>query len=294
MRRAISVGFVVLAFAGAALGWARARAADEETAALREMTVLDRQNLEANLRWMLARERAAHARDVSGKKAPPARVGVFADAGCWHVSARSVADALEKTGVACRALDRTTLSTEGLAGLEALVLPGGWAPFQLGAAGDGGLAAIKVFAEKGGRVLGICAGGYLVSKSVVWEGKDFPYPLGLFDGTAQGPVTGFAPWPGRSPARMKVTKAGSARGLDGLSTRDILYYGGAAFVGGSGSTVLATYPDGGAAILVRPVGKGEVILSGGHLERPAPADGNDDAAPPAMSGPLLKGLLLLK
>lgn len=293
MRRSISVGFVVLALAGG-LGRTQARAADEEPVALREMTVLDRQNLEANLRWILARERAAHARNASGKKAAPARVGVFADAGCWHVSARAVADALETSGVPCRALDRATLSAEGLAGLEALVLPGGWAPFQAAAAGDAGLAAIKAFAERGGRVLGICAGGYLVSKSVVWEGKDFPYPLGLFDGTAQGPVTGFAPWPERSPARMKVTKAGAARGLDGLAARDILYYGGATFVGGSGATVLATYADGGAAIVARPVGKGEVIVSGAHLERPAPADGDDDAPPPAMSGPWLRGLLLPK
>ena len=129
---------------------------------------------------------------------------------------------------------------------------------------------------------------------MVWEGEEFPYPIALFDGKAQGPVAGFLPWPQRSPARLKVTKAGIARGLESAGTHDILYYGGAAFVGGSETTVLATYADGGPSIIVRPVGKGEVILSGAHLERPAPAEGGDDAAPPALSGPWLKATLGLK
>jgi len=44
----------------------------------------DRLNLELNLRWMLARQR-------SGRSDPRARVGVYAEAGAWHVGARSIA-----------------------------------------------------------------------------------------------------------------------------------------------------------------------------------------------------------
>jgi glutamine amidotransferase-like uncharacterized protein len=294
MRRPFPFVFAALAVVGACLLRSGARAAEEEPPELREMTVLDRRNLEANLRWLLARERTAHAGAAAGRKATKARVGVFADAGCWHISAKSAVDALEKVGVPCRVLDRTLVDAEGLAGLEALVLPGGWSPFEFGAMTPAGGAAVRAFAERGGRVLGICAGAYLLSKIVVWEGKEYPYPIGLFDGTAQGPLAGFAPWPQRSPARLKVTKAGASRGLESLAMRDVLYYGGGTFSGGSETTLLATYADGGASILVRPVGKGEVILSGAHLERPAPVDGGDDAAPPASAGPWLKALLSLK
>jgi glutamine amidotransferase-like uncharacterized protein len=256
---------------------------ESEPAGLADMGIADHQNLEANLRWMLSRGNS-----------PGARVGVFADAGCWNVSARSIVEALERSGVSCRALDRTMLSAESLAGLEALVLPGGWAPFENAAAGDAGRAAIRAFAEKGGRVLGICAGGYLLSKTVAWEGIDYPYPLGLFDGTAKGPVERLARWPDRGVVRLRATEAGTARGLEALSGCDLLYYGGAEFVGGTGVTVLATYPGGGAALVACPFGKGEILLTGPHLERPAPANGGDDAAPPAESGPLLKALLGLK
>ena len=137
-------------------------------------------------------------------------------------------------------------------------------------------------------------GGYLLSKMVLWEGREFPYPIALFDGNAQVPVAGFLPWPQRSPARLKVTKAGAARGLESVAAHDVLYYGGASFVGGSETTVLATFADGGPSIILRPVGKGEVVLTGPHLERPAPLDGGDDAPPPLLSGPWLKALLGLK
>ena len=250
MRRSFKLGFAV-SCAVACLAWPRARAADEEPAALRDMTARDRQNLEANLRWVLARERATTRADTAGKKPAKARVGVFADGGCWHVGATSVVDALEKIGVPCRALDRTMMTTDGLAGLEAVVFPGGWAPFLFAELSAAGGTVVRAFAEKGGHVLGICAGGYLLSKLVIWEGKEFPYPIALFDGNAQGPVGGFLPWPQRSPARLKVTKAGIARGLESLATKDILYYGGATFLGGSETTLLATYADGSPSIIVR-------------------------------------------
>ena len=294
MRRSIVLVVAAIALWAVVAAFGRARGADTEPAALLAMTPLDRQNLEGNLRWMLARERAARAKDAGLHKALPPRVGVFADAGCWNVGARSVVEALEKAGVPCRVLDKSLLTAEGLAGLEAVVFPGGWAPFQFAAATEAGLMIVKSFAEKGGRVLGICAGGYLLSKKVVWEGDEFPYPIALFDGTAQGPIAGMAPWPGRSPVRLKVTKAGTTRGIDVLKSTDILYYGGAAFIDGSETTVLAIYPDGTPSIIVRPVGKGEVILSGAHVERPAPADGDDSAPAPAISGPMLRALLQLK
>lgn len=294
MHRPIRFLWAALALAGAGFAASVAPAADEEAPALREMTVLDRRNLEANLRWMLARERASRAADSTGRKAARARVGVFAEAGCWHVGVTSIPEALEKVGVPCRALDQTSITADGLAGLEAVVFPGGWAPFEFAALPATGGAAIRAFAERGGRVLGICAGAYLLSKQVVWEGHEFPYPIALFDGEARGPLAGFAPWPGRSPARLRVTKAGASRGIESLASRDVLYYGGATFVGGSEMTVLATYADGGSSIVVRPVGKGEVILCSAHLERPPPADGGDDAAPPSLSGPWLKALLSLK
>lgn len=258
------------------------------------MTEYDRINLETNLRWVVQRERdrAAQQSHPSEKPVAKERVGVFADAGVWHVGARSIVEVLEAQRIPCRVLDRSLLTRECLSRLEVLVLPGGWAPLQWAAAGDKGLAEIKAFVEGGGRCVAICAGAYLISKTTKYDGQEFPYPLGLFDGIAEGPVTGLAPFPKLGTARLKVTEAGLKRGLAPLNADDILYSGGPCFKNGNQVVVLARYPDNTAAMIARSVGKGEVILMGFHMERPASTTGDDSAPPPKLAHTLLKSILL--
>lgn len=241
----------------------------------------DRVELEKNLRWMLARERVLSQ--------PVARVGVFADAGVWHVGARSVVDALEAAGVPCVVLDRSRLTAEELAPLAAIVFPGGWAPHQRSAAGPFGLAAVRRFVERGGRCLGICAGAYLLATEVRYAGAVYPYPVRLFDGAACGPVPGLAAFPKSGAARITPTRAGVN---DDLSAQMAYYSGGPWFEGGSNVTVLATYENGSAAAITRPYGTGLVILLGVHLERPTPDAGGEAVGPPAGVGKQFRRLLL--
>lgn len=247
------------------------------------MTEWDRVNLERNLRWIIARERAA--------RPVVARIGVFADAGVWHVGARSIVEALEAQGVACRVLDRGAVRGEGLTRFDAVVLPGGWAPFQWAAVGEPGVEALKAYVEGGGRCLGVCAGAYLLSRTTRYDGQTFPYPLGLFDGTASGPVEGLARFPTPGRVRLSVTAEGRRLGLTPLSAEPLYYSGGPCFLGGTAVEVLARYPDDTAAVVRRKVGKGEVVLIGVHPERPPPEQGGDDAPPPAAAGGLLRALL---
>lgn len=239
-------------------------------------------NVEKNLRWMLERER-----QLPGK---PPRVGVWADAGVWHQGAKAVVAALEGEGVPCRVLDRSLLTADGLKGLEAVVLPGGWAPHQWRAAGEGGLAAVKNFVENGGRVVGVCAGAYLLCETVKYEGQTYPYPLGLFDGVAAGPVKGLAAYPEWGAAKLTATDAGKKRGLGVLDGAEVAYSGGPCFEKGTDVTVLAKYADGSAAAVCRPVGKGEAVLLGGHPElSPRP-----DGPLPRHAGPVYKALTVGK
>lgn len=253
----------------------------------------DRVNLERNLRWMLVRERAAGraTKPATGADAAAPVVGLYADAGAWHEGVRATAAALESEGCRVKTLDYSRVTKADLDGLAAVVLPGGWAPFQRDAIGAEGLAALRAYVEAGGRVLGICAGAYLISREVRWEGEDIPYPLGLFDGRAAGPIDGLAPWPRRSPVKLAVTADGKRRGLGAADAKDVLYYGGARFEGGTDTTVLARYPDGGAAIVERRVGKGAAVLCAVHFERPAGANGAETDPPPALAGPVLRALV---
>jgi glutamine amidotransferase-like uncharacterized protein len=251
------------------------------------MTEWDRVNLERNLRWIIARERARPRGEARGG----ARVGVFADAGVWHVGARSIVDALESRGVACRVLDRAAIHDGGLARYEAIVLPGGWAPYQRSALGEPGFAAIKAYVEGGGRCLGVCAGAYLASRTTEYDDRSYPYPIGLFDGTAKGPVEGLARFPKPGQARLSITAEGRRRGLTALASEPLYYSGGPCFVGGTGVEVLARYLDDTPAAIRRTVGKGEIVLIGVHPERPVPERGDDDAPPPALAGALLEALV---
>ncbi len=264
------------------------RAAPERGAVLDDLTIADHRNLEANLRWILSRERVERARE--GRRARP-RVAVLADVGAWHLGARSVVEALESAGVACRVLDAALLQADGLDGVEGLVLPGGWAAHQSAGLGESGLRRIRAFVEGGGRCLGICAGAFLLAKTVAWEGRSHPYPLGLFDGTAEGPLPGLAAWPDRAAVRLTPTTAGTRRGLAALGRRAQLYYGGPRLLGGTALDVLASYPDGTAAVVSRRVGQGEVVLIGTHPERPEPGAGGDEAPAPADAAALLLALL---
>jgi glutamine amidotransferase-like uncharacterized protein len=288
MMRTTFVGLVaawcvLLAGAGAA------RPQDDVSAPVPgALSEYDRVNLEQNLRWMVARERSL--RDTNAKPLRE-RVAVYADAGAWHLGTRSIVELLENQDISCRLLDRSLFTKDGLAGFECLILPGGWAPHQCSALGKDGLAAVEGFVTNGGRCLGVCAGGYLLAKTVRYEDKKYPYPLGLFDGTAVGPVSGLPPFPKPGACRLKVTEAGKKRGLEKLADRDCYYCGGPYFADGTNVQVLATYPDGSAAAIVRPVGKGEIVLIGVHLERPEPAAGDDTAAPPRDAGKMFKALL---
>jgi glutamine amidotransferase-like uncharacterized protein len=222
-----------------------------------------------------------------------ARVGVFADAGVWHPGARAIVAALEAEGVPCRVLDRSLLTRETLAGLEAVVLPGGWAPHQWAAAADKGLGALKAYVEGGGRCLGVCAGAYLIARTVEYDGKEYTYPLGLFDGVAAGPVPGLAVFPAVGVAKLSVTTDGKDRGLGELDETEAYYSGGPSFRGGTNTRVMATYSGGSAVAVRRAVAKGEVVLLGVHLERPTGKDVKDDDPPPRTCGRVLVKLLRL-
>lgn len=198
--------------------------------------------------------------------AAAAPVGVFADYGVWSGSARSIVDAVRAGGAAVRVLDRTDLNAAGLAPCKLLFVPGGLAPFIWQAAGPLGMGALEKWVRGGGRLVGLCAGAYLVSREVRYADASYPYPLALFDGVADGPVPGLAPYPTVGSVKLAITPDGVRRGLAPVGTATLAYGGGPRFLGGTGVTVLARYPEGSAAVIARRHGLGDVVLTGAHVE----------------------------
>lgn len=261
-----------------------------------EVDLQSKQWIESNLLWMI--DRAEHPVQPAVKRRPDAAlIGVYADAGVWPLGAHSVVASLEASGFAVEVIDWNRLQNSDLTRFHALVFPGGYSYFQQLSAGQRGLDAVADYMQQGGRYLGICAGAFLAAKDVHWEGKTYPYPLVLFDGVAEGSIKDIAAWPGAGQAKLTVTAAGKKFGIAAADGKEIYYQGGCRFLGGSGVITLAKYFDGSAAIIQRPFGrdgKGTVVLTGVHFERPASSTNNrtnEFAVPPALSYQILPQLL---
>ena len=233
-----------------------------------QLSPYEQQNLKKNRAWIAERQ---------GQGESQARVAVLAGAGVWNYGARCLVTALERSGTPCQVLDSSNLPA--LNRFSALILPGGYAPVEYYGLGWSGCLKVADFTNKGGHVLGICAGGYLVSRTVRYQSVNYPYPLALYDGTAEGPVAGLPVYPNYGPVQISLTGAGRELGLAGLEKRTLIYGSGPRFVGGSNVTVLMNYGDGTAAAISRPYGKGRVVAVGAHME--CPADLDENAEPPA-------------
>ncbi len=213
-----------------------------------DRAALDAHWVERTLRFAL--ERARREARADGK------VGVYLGRGVFPPSGMAVVRRFDEKKKAPRLLFEEDLTTEGLAGLDVVVVPGGWAPSQRDGMGASGRAALTGFVREGGSYVGICAGAYLACESVIWDGVAYPYPLRLARGVARGPIPGLAPYP-----RSQVVKLTLERG----QARSAVYAGGSSFEV-EDATVLARYPNGSSAAVALRCGEGRVLLCGPHVE----------------------------
>lgn len=195
-------------------------------------------------------------------------VGVYVGPGADGEGLRSVSQALFADGISFRALGPEAFRGAPLRkACRGVLVPGGWSPAAAEALGAEGLAAIRELVRTGGGYVGICAGAYLESRALAWEGTRAEQPWALFEGSATGPVAGLAPWPQR--ARVALAIEGThpiVRGLVGART--VLYHGGPVLApDAEGVAVLARFAQGGgAAVVAFGAGQGRVVLSSVHLE----------------------------
>lgn len=158
-----------------------------------------------------------------------------------------------------------------------LVIPGGADLPYCRVLNGPGNRRIKQYIRKGGRFLGLCAGGYYGASSIEFEKNtplevSGPRELKLYSGVARGSVfKGFVYGTDKGAHATKIlfTK-------NGIECSTVCYYnGGSLFEGDTDAEVLARYaapvqidskeaeP---AAIVFKPFGEGKVVLSGVHFE----------------------------
>ncbi|WP_244467452.1 BPL-N domain-containing protein [Nocardia vulneris] len=145
------------------------------------------------------------------------------------------------------------LTAAVLAGAQLYVQPGGGSDLEATWRDLSGSAeTIRDWVRDGGSYLGVCFGGYLA-------GRDPGFDLlpGDTDGYIDAPDTTV---PDARDTVIPVDWRGTPRHM--------YFQDGPAFHldRGADATVLATYPNGSAAVVVAPYGKGRVGVSGPHPE----------------------------
>jgi glutamine amidotransferase-like uncharacterized protein len=127
--------------------------------------------------FLLTALAANHGDSFAAEKrsAKPIRVAIFADAGVTEKAVPQVTKCLpESKGFEVKKITAKQIRAGDLKDFDLLIHPGGAASKQANTLGEDGRAAVKLFVERGGGFIGICAGAYLAS-------AEYPWSLGLLD-----------------------------------------------------------------------------------------------------------------
>ncbi len=193
---------------------------------------------------------------VPVKREGKALVGIYSDRGAYHLGLIASQRFFQSHGITYTPLYREDLKRkETYEKISILYFPGGWSGYYSQDLQGKAAKLIREFVKKGGRYLGVCAGAYFASEKIIWEGKVYHPPLGIYRGVAIGPIRALAPWPLYTVA--KVLYLGKEI--------EAFYYGGPYFQGPGailGEYVVNRKP----AVVLAVYGKGMLLLSGLHFE----------------------------
>jgi glutamine amidotransferase-like uncharacterized protein len=190
------------------------------------------------------------------------KICIYDGDGVWKEGVDALQDAFRKKGLSSLITNAGTLNRPDINNLCDLVtIPGGWSVDYYS---DINLKNIVGYVKNGGSYLGICAGTYFVSRTVVWNGESWTKSSDeSFPVEAIGPIESIASWPNSAIAEVTILDNGKK------NTQRILYWGGPYFKTDEEQLVekISSYKvNGESAIIGFPFGAGYVILTGVHPE----------------------------
>jgi len=202
------------------------------------------------------------------KAAPIA--ALYSDEATWSESVRAATRMLEWVGYAVELVGADEINTRGLDRFNLLCVPGGNMYQYARDIFTTGKEKIRNFIRNGGGYIGLCAGAYFASETVIWEGDRLPMtPLGIFPGAAEGPLNEIAPYPDYAMCKVNIVDLGHPITRAGPDSVWMLYYWGPALKPNWGAkvSVLGTYDENDLpAMLGFDYGLGRLFLVGTHPE----------------------------
>jgi len=163
------------------------------------------------------------------------------------------------------------INNENLGSFNILCIPGGNMYQYAQDISSEGKEKIRDFISDGGGYIGICGGAYFASEKVVWQGNRLPViPLGIFPGTAKGPIDEIVPYPDKGIVKINIVDSLHPITQSEPDSIWILYYWGPVLIPNKNAnvTILGRYNKGNKepAILAFDYGQGRVFIIGVHPE----------------------------
>ena len=197
-------------------------------------------------------------------------IAIYAGDGAWAESVTAGRVMFEWMGYETELVGPADFNGNDAFGFDAIYFPGGDMYEYSYDISSVGKTRIRSFVSGGGAYVGVCGGAYFASTSVRWRGAELVMePLGMFKGTASGPIDAIAAYPAYEMCGVYVP------GHDHPITEGqpdrfaALYYWGPALVPDAGATVsiLGRYEVGDQPAMVAfEYGAGRVFIIGVHPE----------------------------
>jgi len=202
----------------------------------------------------------------TARQKPVPRVGIYDGPGSWDVNVTAFKNFFDRYDIEYDTFDNQDAVTLDFSEhFEIILFPGGFAAEYKNYIPDH--ENIRAFIREGGSFIGTCAGAYYASDILRWQGTDYEYPLGFFEGRGIGPLAGEIGWGNTGTFRLDAGHPAN----DGFErSLDFYYFDGPYFEPYDENhepVILARYAvNDQPAVIAGRYGDGSYLLYGPHPE----------------------------
>jgi glutamine amidotransferase-like uncharacterized protein len=197
-------------------------------------------------------------------------VALYSDLGTWDESVKAAKRMFQWMNQTVALVNSDYINNEGLDDFRILCVPGGNMHQYAQDISSKGMENIEAFIRDGGSYIGICGGAYFASEKVIWQGDQLPMKfLGVFLGTAEGPIHEIVPYPDYNMCKVNIMDSMHPITQSEPNSTWMLYYWGPVLLPNEDAnvTILGKYDDvDQPAMLAFDYGLGRVFLVGTHPE----------------------------
>lgn len=199
-----------------------------------------------------------------------ATIAIYSDQGVWEESVKAAKKMFQWMDYEVKLINSDYINKKGLNNFKTLCIPGGDMYQYAQDISSKGKDHIRNFISNGGGYIGICGGAYFASEKVIWQENELPMtPLGLFSGTAKGPIYEIVIYPDYTMCKVNIIDSTHPVTKSEPDSVWVLYYWGPVLIPNRDTdiTIIGRYDKGNQpTMLAFEYGEGRVFLIGTHPE----------------------------